>query len=72
MTFRDPYSGQGNPRFQNTRDAHGWGVGFMDELLFLFPSPKLQLLYKQMFSVDGSSAVSTHMIMFWTNFIKGG
>jgi len=65
-------TGVANPRFQNTRDAHGWGVSFMDELLFLFPSPKLKLVYKQDFKADSSSAVSTAMIMLWTNFIKGG
>ncbi|XP_018007693.1 esterase-5B isoform X2 [Hyalella azteca] len=64
--------GFANPRFQNTRDAHGWGVGFMDELLFLFPSPKLKLFYAQQHSKDTSSSVSTSMIMLWTNFIKGG
>lgn len=62
----------GNPRFQNTRDAHGWGVGFLDELLYLFPSPKLNLVYTAKLDNDGASSVSTNMIMSWTNFIKGG
>ncbi|XP_050687702.1 juvenile hormone esterase-like isoform X2 [Eriocheir sinensis] len=61
-----------NPRFQNTRDAHGWGVSFLDELLFLFPSKKLGFVYKQDFKSDSASRVSTHMIMLWTNFMKGG
>ncbi|XP_045137548.1 juvenile hormone esterase-like [Portunus trituberculatus] len=61
-----------NPRFQNTRDAHGWGVSFLDELLFLFPSSKLDFVYRQDFGSDSASRVSTHMIMLWTNFIKGG
>ncbi|XP_053633789.2 esterase E4-like [Cherax quadricarinatus] len=63
--------GLSNPRFQNTRGAHGWGVSFLDELLYLFPSSKLDILYKQDFNSDSSSRVSTHMIMLWTNFIKG-
>lgn len=65
-------AGASNPRFQNTRDAHGWGVSFLDELLFLFPSNKLGFVYKQDFKSDSASRVSTHMIMLWTNFIKGG
>lgn len=65
--------GLSNPRFQNTRNAHGWGVSFMDELLFLFPSPKLKLLYKQeMDTEDSAAGISTAMILLWTNFIKGG
>ncbi|KAK3864013.1 hypothetical protein Pcinc_030274 [Petrolisthes cinctipes] len=63
--------GASNPRFQNTRDAQGWGVSFLDELLFLFPSPRLGLVYKQDFNADSASRISTHMIMLWTNFIKG-
>ncbi|XP_071517860.1 esterase E4-like [Panulirus ornatus] len=60
-----------NPRFHNTRGSHGWGVSFLDELLFLFPSSKLDLTYKRDFDSDSASRVSTHMIMLWTNFIKG-
>ncbi|KAK7081277.1 Carboxylesterase 5A [Halocaridina rubra] len=63
--------GAANPRFQNTRDAHGWGVSFLDELLFLFPSDNLDFVYKQDFGSDSASRVSTHMIMLWTNFAKG-
>ncbi|XP_066954455.1 esterase-6-like [Macrobrachium rosenbergii] len=60
-----------NPRFQNSRDSHGWGVSFLDELLFLFPSSKLDFVYKQDFKADSASQVSTHMLMLWTNFVKG-
>ncbi|XP_042882970.1 venom carboxylesterase-6-like [Penaeus japonicus] len=65
------FLGAANPRFQNTRGAHGWGVSFLDELLFLFPSSKLDFVYKQDFSGDSASKVSTHMLMLWTNFVKG-
>ncbi|KAG7176035.1 juvenile hormone esterase-like [Homarus americanus] len=64
-------AGLPNPRFQNTRGAHGWGVSFLDELLYLFPSSKLDFVYKRDFNSDSASRVSTHMIMLWTNFIKG-
>ncbi|XP_045603230.2 esterase E4 [Procambarus clarkii] len=63
-------AGLSNPRFQNTRGAHGWGVSFLDELLFLFPSSKLDLIYKRDFDSDSASRVSTHMLMLWANFIK--
>jgi len=64
--------GVSNPRFAATRDIHGYGVGFMDEMLYLFPSPALKLLYQQETSGDAAQAISNAMIMFWTNFMKGG
>ncbi|CAL4177904.1 unnamed protein product [Meganyctiphanes norvegica] len=65
-------SGMSNPRFQNTRDAHGWGVSFLDELLYLFPSKKLDFVYTSDFDGDSASKISTHMLMLWSNFMKGG
>ncbi|XP_027207538.2 juvenile hormone esterase [Penaeus vannamei] len=65
------FLGASNPRFQNTRGAHGWGVSFLDELLYLFPSSKLNFVYQQQFDGDSASKVSTHMLMMWTNFVKG-
>ncbi|XP_047493514.1 uncharacterized protein LOC125042091 [Penaeus chinensis] len=34
-------------------------------------SSKLDFIYKQEFSGDSASKVSTHMLMLWTNFVKG-
>ncbi|RXG55568.1 Venom carboxylesterase-6 [Armadillidium vulgare] len=62
-----------NPRFSNKQnDAHGLGVSFMDELLFLFPSPKLEFAYDLNFFGEEAAKVASMMQILWSNFIKGG
>ena len=48
-------------------------MSFLDELIYLFPSSKLDFFYNLNHdSEDTSSRVSNLMLVLWSNFIKGG